>query len=53
MSGAEHERVLHVWFRELDPGQWWMKDAAVDEATRARFGALHRRAARCEPPFPR
>jgi uncharacterized protein (DUF924 family) len=33
--------VLDFWFGELGPRQWFAKDAALDAAIRARFGALH------------
>ena len=33
--------VLDFWFGELGPRQWFARDAALDEAIRARFGALH------------
>lgn len=32
--------VLRFWYRELSPPQWFRKDAAVDAAIVARFGAL-------------
>ena len=34
------EPVLRFWFGELAPRQWWNAEAAVDDAVRARFGAL-------------
>ncbi|MCG8440828.1 MAG: DUF924 domain-containing protein, partial [Caulobacterales bacterium] len=42
---AEADEVLSFWFEELDPAQWWRVDAALDEAVRRRFGALHARLA--------
>jgi uncharacterized protein (DUF924 family) len=32
--------VLRFWFGELDRKSWFVKDAAVDEKIRTRFGAL-------------
>ena len=32
--------VLAFWFREVGKQQWWIKDAALDAAITARFGAL-------------
>lgn len=39
------DQVLHFWFEESTPQQWFAKDDAFDEAIRARFGALHAQAA--------
>lgn len=33
--------VLHFWFEELKPAQWFTKDAALDERIRARFLRVH------------
>jgi uncharacterized protein (DUF924 family) len=38
------EEVIHFWFNETTPQQWWKVDAAFDTAVRERFGALHRSA---------
>jgi hypothetical protein len=40
--------VLHFWFTELTPTQHFVKDPALDEAIRTRFGATLEAAARCE-----
>lgn len=40
--------ILHFWFNELTPTQHFVKDAALDETIRARFGATLEAAARCE-----
>ncbi len=42
------EEVLHFWFEELEPRQWWAKDAALDQAIGERFSEIHRMACRCE-----
>jgi uncharacterized protein (DUF924 family) len=42
------QAVLQFWFEELSPRQHFAKDAALDEAIRARFGATLEAAARCE-----
>lgn len=42
------ESVLHFWFRELQPEQWWRVDPGLDRAIAARFGELHARAACAE-----
>ena len=41
-------QVLHFWFEELEPRQWWAKDAALDRAIRERFSAIHGMACRCD-----
>jgi uncharacterized protein (DUF924 family) len=40
--------ILHFWFTELTPKDHFVKDAALDEAIRSRFGATLEAAARCE-----
>lgn len=42
------QAVLHFWFDELTPVQWFKKDAEMDRAIVTRFGELHARVARCE-----
>ncbi len=42
------ETVLHFWFEEATPRQWWVKDPDFDALIAARFAALHARAAACE-----
>jgi uncharacterized protein (DUF924 family) len=40
--------VLHFWFEEISPAQWWRQDAAFDQLVTTRFGELHRAASRAE-----
>jgi uncharacterized protein (DUF924 family) len=40
--------ILHFWFTELTPKQHFVKDAALDETIRTRFGTTLEAAARCE-----
>ncbi len=40
--------ILHFWFEELTDKQHFVKDPALDEAMRIRFGATLEAAARCE-----
>jgi uncharacterized protein (DUF924 family) len=42
------QSILHFWFTELTPKQHFVKDAALDETIRIRFGATLEAAARCE-----
>jgi uncharacterized protein (DUF924 family) len=35
------EDVLHFWFRELHPDDWWNKRLSVDASIARRFTALH------------
>jgi uncharacterized protein (DUF924 family) len=44
------DAVLHFWFAENGPKQWFAKDAAFDAALRGRFGALHARIASGDEP---
>jgi uncharacterized protein (DUF924 family) len=41
----EHTTVLHFWFEEADPRQWWKADPDFDRLITRRFGALHAEAA--------
>ena len=40
--------VLHFWFEEISPAQWWRRDPTLDEALRSRFSELHAAASRAE-----
>jgi uncharacterized protein (DUF924 family) len=40
--------ILHFWLEELSPKQHFVKDAALDETIRTRFGNLLAAAAKCE-----
>ena len=40
--------ILHFWFEELTAKQHFVKDAALDETIRTRFGGTLEAAARCE-----
>jgi len=42
------DAVLAFWFDEIEPRQWWAKSDEFDRLIEARFGAVHRAAARCE-----
>ena len=41
-------QILHFWFEDLTAKQHFVKDAALDESIRARFGDTLEAAARCE-----
>ena len=43
-----YQAVLKFWFEELEPKQWWVKDAELDGQIIERFADLHAQAARCE-----
>jgi uncharacterized protein (DUF924 family) len=42
------QSILHFWFEELTAKQHFVKDAALDETIRTRFGDTLEAAARCE-----
>ena len=42
---SQIEDVLHFWFEELSPANWWQKDSALDDRIRERFSDLHEDAA--------
>jgi uncharacterized protein (DUF924 family) len=37
----EYETVLHFWFEEIEPLQWWKKDENFDAEIKDRFSQLH------------
>lgn len=47
MSFTETD-VLDFWFRDIDPKQWWIKDAVFDQTINQRFGGLLKGAAQGE-----
>ncbi len=44
----QSQSILHFWFEELTAKQHFVKDAALDETIRTRFGDTLEAAARCE-----
>jgi uncharacterized protein (DUF924 family) len=42
------DTVLHFWFKEITPAQWWKVDPNFDGLIAERFGALHASAAQGE-----
>ena len=43
-----HKDILHFWFEELTPTQWWVKDLAIDQTIKKRFESIHHQAMQCE-----
>ncbi|QOD68570.1 DUF924 domain-containing protein [Vibrio navarrensis] len=39
-----YKEIIDFWFNELEPKQWWQKDAVFDSTIKTRFGELHRQA---------
>lgn len=48
MNAGGPETVLRFWFEELEPAQWWKKDAELDREIERRFGEEHAMATRGE-----
>ncbi len=40
--------IIHYWFVELRPRQWFVADPQLDRTLRGRFEPVHRAATRCE-----
>lgn len=40
--------IIHFWFDELTPEQWWKKDSHLDQQIKERFLDLHHRASQGE-----
>lgn len=45
---ASPDSVLHFWFEELEPADWWKKSPALDRRIAALFEPTLTAAARCE-----
>ncbi|MCO4785472.1 MAG: DUF924 domain-containing protein [Marinomonas atlantica] len=39
-----YQSVIDFWFSELEPKQWWQKDAVLDASIKHRFEAIHAQA---------
>lgn len=44
----DYKTVIDFWFKEIDPKQWWKKDADFDRLVADRFKETHDAAAKCE-----
>lgn len=42
------ETILHFWFNEITPKQWWSQSDKLDQQIKARFSDVHRAASLCE-----
>ncbi|MEK9711759.1 MAG: DUF924 family protein [Thalassolituus sp.] len=42
------EHIIHFWFSEIAPKQWWVKDPEFDQLLKDRFGETLKQAAACE-----
>jgi len=40
--------VLSFWFNDIEPSQWWTKNAEFDQIIKQKFLSLHNQAMRCE-----
>jgi uncharacterized protein (DUF924 family) len=40
----EYTKIIHFWFQELSPQQWWVKSDELDNLIKNRYGDLHKRA---------
>ncbi|ABV88668.1 DUF924 family protein [Shewanella pealeana] len=34
------DMIIHFWFEEIEPKQWWIKDAEFDELIKQRYASL-------------
>ncbi|RMH13446.1 MAG: DUF924 domain-containing protein [Gammaproteobacteria bacterium] len=48
MTLVTAQDILHFWFEELDPKQWFRRDDALDRQIHDRFATTHAAASRCE-----
>ncbi len=42
------EHILHFWFHDISPPQWWKVDPEFDRLIAERFAETHTKAKRCE-----
>lgn len=40
-----YQDIIHFWFTEIQPEQWWQKNIEFDALIKVRFGVLHPQAA--------
>ncbi len=43
-----YQDIIKFWFEELEPKQWWIKDALLDHLIRERYTNIYDKAIRCE-----
>lgn len=43
-----YDEILHFWFEEISPAQWFKKDDEFDQMIKERFANVHAAAVRCE-----
>ncbi|MBE9536239.1 MAG: DUF924 domain-containing protein [Proteobacteria bacterium] len=48
MVSSSIDKIIHFWFMESKPEQWFKKDEAYDSLIAERFSSLHGMAASCE-----
>ncbi|MCP4321388.1 MAG: DUF924 domain-containing protein [Alteromonadales bacterium] len=39
-----YQEIIDFWFKELEPSQWWTKDAELDALIQSQFGSIHNQA---------
>ena len=39
-----YQDIIHFWFEELEPKDWWRKDDELDQLIKDRFGKYHQQA---------
>lgn len=42
------DTILHFWFNEITPKQWWAQSDELDQEIKSRFSGVHRAASCCE-----
>ena len=43
-----YQEIIHFWFEELKPEQWWAKDNDLDQKITQKFSKVHAQAVKCE-----
>lgn len=43
-----YQTVLDFWFKEIQPGSWWVKDISLDSEITNKFMEVHKAARQCE-----
>lgn len=43
-----YQDILHFWFEDIKPSQWWIKDSDFDQLIKDNYADLHASVSQCE-----
>lgn len=44
----KYQEIIDFWFKEIEPGRWWIKGTSFDNDITAKFLQIHEAAKQCE-----